>query len=214
MLRNLSRARSRPKKRRNAANTDGSQPSQEVLRKQVTNALLKPRKSFNFGNRSGKARWKGSMVLYVDVCCRCRHPDLSCVRLQLPLPPRSHCVRFQSDRLLLHAQVGVDLDFTIGPPCDIAPGLETFEVTGPQTAVRFVKAQTESAGELRRRVERSRNSFRNSFRSAPIQDEYTTGFLSPRTPITLPDHAKLAAGVPLEVRGPKNARAGLQQQHH
>ena len=70
----------------------------------------------------------------------------------------------------------VDLALTLGRPCSIAPGLETFEVTGPDSAVRFVAGQTEGA-----------------------KEEYSTGFLSPRAPITLPDEIKLLAGIPLEL---------------
>jgi len=77
--------------------------------------------------------------------------------------------------MVVYVRVDVDLQFKLGPPSPIAPGLETFEVCGPSSAVRYVSGQVE-----------------------PAKNEYSTGFLSPRAPVTLPDFIKIAAGIPLE----------------
>ena len=96
--------------------------------------------------------------------------------------------------MVLYVQVDVDLKFQVGPPSSIAPGLETFEVVGPSTAVRFIKGQTETGEQLDKRFEGRRPSQIISARSldnplalvedVKTRDEYTTGFLSPRSPVS------------------------------
>ena len=56
--------------------------------------------------------------------------------------------------MVVYVHVDTGLTLTLGRPCSIAPGLETFHVTGPDSAVRFVAGQVEDA-----------------------KDEFTTGFL-------------------------------------
>ena len=106
-----------------------------------------------------------------------------------------HHVRGKGGAMVLYVQVDVDLKFQVGPPSSIAPGLETFEVVGPQTAVRFIKGQTETGDQLDRR-----QAFEGMRRPSQIisareidnplaepvktRDEYTTGFLSQRSPVS------------------------------
>ena len=55
------------------------------------------------------------------------------------------------------------------------------------SAVRFVNGQTETGKQLQSRTGKEISV-----------DEHMTGFLSPRSPVTLPDFIKIAAGIPLE----------------
>ena len=73
------------------------------------------------------------------------------------MPPNSN------PAMVLYVKADVDLQFKLGPPCAIAPGLETYEVCGPSAAVRYVNGQVE-----------------------PEKNEYSTGFLSPRAPVAMP----------------------------
>ena len=105
-----------------------------------------------------------------------------------------HHARGKGSAMVVYVQVDVDLKFQVGRPSSIAPGLETFEVVGPSTAVRFIKGQTETGEQLDKRFEGRRPSQITSARNfdnplaseedKKMQDEYTTGFLSPRSPVS------------------------------